>query len=57
MPAGGDLYLLKFILHDWVDERAAAILRRVREAVAPGGRLAIVETVLPDTPAEHTGWL
>ena len=57
VPAGGDLYVLKFILHDWDDERAGAILRRVREAVDPGGRIAIVEAVLPDTPAEHTGWL
>jgi len=57
VPAGADLYLLKFILHDWDDERAVAILRRVREAVAPGGRIAIVETVLPDTPAEHAGYL
>jgi hypothetical protein len=57
VPAGGDLYLLKFILHDWDDERAVAILRTVRQAVAPGGRLAIVETVLPDAPSEHAGWL
>jgi hypothetical protein len=57
VPEGGDLYLLKFILHDWDDERAVAILRRVREAVAPDGRIAVVETVLPDTPTEHPGWL
>ena len=57
VPSGGDLYLLKFVLHDWDDERALTILRHVREAVAPGGRIAIVETVLPDTPAEHPGWL
>ena len=56
VPAGADLYLLKFILHDWDDERAVAILDRVRAAAAPGGRIAIVETVLPDTPAEHHGW-
>jgi hypothetical protein len=57
VPEGADLYLLKFILHDWDDERAVAILRRVREAVAPDGRLALVETVLPETLAEHPGWL
>jgi hypothetical protein len=32
-------------------------VRHVREAVAPGARLAIVETVLPDSPTEHPGWL
>ena len=57
VPPGGDLYLLKFILHDWDDERAVAILRQVREALAPGGRIAIVEAVLPDQPMEHPGWL
>jgi O-methyltransferase domain/Dimerisation domain len=57
VPGGGDLYLLKFILHDWDDERAAAILRRVREAVAPRGALALVEMVLPEWPTEHPGWL
>ena len=55
VPAGGDLYVLKFILHDWDDDRAVAILRHVGEAMAPGGRIAIVETVLPDTPVEHPG--
>jgi hypothetical protein len=57
VPGGGDLYVLKFILHDWDDERAEQILRRVREAVAPDGRLAIVDVVLPEPPAEHAGWL
>jgi hypothetical protein len=57
VPAGGDLYLLKFILHDWDDERAETILRRVREAVRPDGRLAVIETVLPDAPVDHPGWL
>ena len=57
VPEGGDLYLLKFILHDWDDQRAEAILRRVRDAVGPGGRLAIIEMVLPDLPTEHPGWL
>jgi hypothetical protein len=57
VPPGGDLYLLKFILHDWDDERAARILRRVREAVAAGGRVAIVEFVLPDEPVSHPAWI
>lgn len=57
VPRGGDLYLLKFILHDWDDERSEAILRRVREAAAPGVRAAIVEMVLPDQPTSHSGWM
>jgi hypothetical protein len=57
VPENGDLYVLKFILHDWDDQRAETILRRVREAARPGGRVAIIETVLPESPTEHPGWL
>ena len=41
-----DLYLLKFVLHDWEDERCVTILKRCRDAMAPGGRIAIVEMVV-----------
>ena len=44
----GDLYLLKFILHDWDDESCVKILRRCREAMEPGGRIAILEFVVGD---------
>ena len=43
----GDVYLLKSVLHNWDDERAAAILARGREAMAAGARMLIVERVLP----------
>ena len=43
-----DLYLLKFILHDWPEEACLTILRNCRRAMAPGGRLAIIELVLAD---------
>ncbi len=43
-----DLYLLKFILHDWDDESCLKILRRCREAMEPGGRIAIFELVVGD---------
>lgn len=52
----GDLYLLKLILHDWEDDRAVAILESIRRAIRPGGRVAIIETVLPDDDAPHMGW-
>lgn len=44
----GDLYLLKFILHDWDDESCVKILRRCRQAMEPGGRIAIFEIVAGD---------
>jgi hypothetical protein len=48
VPAGGDAYVLKYVIHDWDDARAAAILRRVREAIAPEGVLLLIEQVLPE---------
>jgi SAM-dependent methyltransferase len=52
VPAGGDLYVLARVLHNWVDERAELILRRVREAMRPGGRLVVLEQLLPDAEVE-----
>ena len=45
LPEGGDAYLLCDILHDWDDEHAHRILDRCVEAVAPGGRVLVVEPV------------
>jgi SAM-dependent methyltransferase len=53
--SGGDLYLLKFILHDWDDEDAVRVLSNIRRAITPGGRLAIVELVLPGRNEPHIG--
>jgi hypothetical protein len=47
VPAGGDVYLLKQILHDWSDDEAIRLLRRCHHALAPGGKLLIVEMVVP----------
>ncbi|MGI8622095.1 MAG: methyltransferase [Solirubrobacteraceae bacterium] len=47
VPAGADLHLLKQIVHDWDDERAARLLRTCHRALAPGGTLLLVEMVVP----------
>jgi len=47
VPSGADAYFLKFILHDWEDDKCAQILRACRAAVSPGSRLLLVESVLP----------
>ena len=44
LPAGGDVYLLSAVLHDWNDEAAIAILRRCAEAAGDAGRVVIVES-------------
>lgn len=43
VPSGGDLYVLKHVLHDWDDERALRILRAVEAAMPRGARLLIAE--------------
>jgi hypothetical protein len=48
VPAKGDTYLLKHILHDWDDERAGVILRCCRRCMPANGRLFIIERKLPD---------
>jgi hypothetical protein len=47
VPSGGDVYLLKDILHDWDDEHAGAILSVCRRAARPGARILIVERLVP----------
>lgn len=47
VPAGADAYILKHILHDWDDERAIAILKQCRQAMAENGRVLVVEVVIP----------
>jgi hypothetical protein len=43
----GDVYILSTILHDWDDDRAAAILRTIRAAAPDGARLLIIDAVVP----------
>jgi hypothetical protein len=38
-----DLYLLKFILHDWDDESCHRILSNIRRAMTPKSRLVVIE--------------
>lgn len=51
----GDVYILKYIMHDWDDERATRILRSCREAMTSDGRVLIMDPVLPPSEVPHTG--
>jgi O-methyltransferase domain len=49
VPAGGDLYVLKEILHDWSDEEAITILRNCRRAMSPQSKVLVSEQlILPE---------
>ncbi len=47
VPAGGDAYLLRHIIHDWDDAASAAILKTIRKAIPAHGKLLVIETVIP----------
>jgi hypothetical protein len=53
VPAGYAAYVLKSVLHDWSDDRAADILRSCRQAIPADGTLLIVELVAPE---RATAW-
>jgi hypothetical protein len=55
LPAGGDAYLLRWIIHDWDDERAVKILRNCRSAMNKTARLLLVEAIIPHEDALHPG--
>ena len=46
VPAGGDAYLMRHIIHDWDDEKSLVILRNVRQALRPEGKLLLIESVI-----------
>lgn len=48
VPTGGDYYLLKSILHNWNDERAALILSNIRKAMKLDSTLLCLERLIPD---------
>jgi SAM-dependent methyltransferase len=47
VPEGADLHLLKQIVHDWNDEQATRLLQNCHRALAPAGKLLLVEMVIP----------
>jgi O-methyltransferase domain len=53
VPADGDLYVMKAIIHDWQDDEARKILENVRRAMARGGRVALVECVVTGPNEKH----
>jgi hypothetical protein len=58
IPPGGDVYVLKNVIHDWLDDDAERILRNVRAAAGKGGRLVLIELVIPTHNRDSPGkWL
>jgi demethylspheroidene O-methyltransferase len=55
IPAGYDLITLVRVLHDHDDRPAAHLLRNIRAALPPGGRLVIAEPLAQTKGAETIG--
>lgn len=53
IPVEADAYLMKFIIHDWDDERAIKILKNIHAASPDQARLLLVEMVIPEDPSPH----
>ena len=55
VPAGGDAYILKNVIHDWPDEQAAAILGNVRAAADNRAAVLVIELVIPEHDRDFLG--
>jgi hypothetical protein len=52
VPRGGDVYILKHVLHNWDDDDCVRILRNCVAVMDPGAALLVLEDVLPDEETE-----
>jgi ubiquinone/menaquinone biosynthesis C-methylase UbiE len=48
IPVEADLYLMKFIIHDWNDEQSETILRNLAKSAKPGARVLLIESVVEE---------
>jgi ubiquinone/menaquinone biosynthesis C-methylase UbiE len=48
VPSGADTILMKSILHNWNDDRSKIILRNCRNAIPAGGKLIVIERIMPE---------
>ncbi|WP_405591112.1 methyltransferase [Streptomyces sp. NBC_01190] len=50
LPARGDVYFMREVLHDWDDDQCVTILRTCRQAMPAAARLLVVELASDETP-------
>ena len=48
IPVVADIYLMKFIIHDWNDEQSITILNNLAKSAPKGAKLLLVETVVEE---------
>ncbi|WP_249148122.1 acetylserotonin O-methyltransferase [Bradyrhizobium sp. AUGA SZCCT0177] len=50
VPPAIDAIILKSVIHDWDNVRSTSILRNCRQALPGGGKLLLVERLMPESP-------
>lgn len=55
VPAGGDVYMLKRIIHDWKDDDCVTILSNIRNVMSPDARILVCDCVIPPGNGAHGG--
>ena len=58
IPVEADVYMMRWILHDWSDAECVQILGNVKEAAGSGARLVVIDSVIPETAEFDMGkWM
>lgn len=57
VPALADVYIVSRVLHNWPDDKAVELLTAIGKAMAPGGRLLVIDHLLPDDGEFHPALL
>ena len=57
IPISADAYMMKYIIHDWDDGKATAILRNCAEAMTATGKVLVIDSVIPEGNEPHVGKL
>ena len=55
VPKDADAYVMKFVLHDWDDEKSIQILKNCYTAMKPGSKILVIESVIPEGNTPHPG--
>ena len=53
VPSGADAITMKWIIHDWNDQQAIAIMKNCARALPENGKLILVEAVVPPGDEMH----
>ncbi len=53
VPSGADAHVMKWIIHDWDEEKCHTILTNCHQALPANGKLILIEAVVPSTSEPH----